>query len=130
LKQYKQGQLRWMFRHAKIAWTSLLQASVRHVLKHYNLTSDVLVVDDTNKQRSKITSQIMGTHKVKDKKTGSYFNGQELIFMVLVNGTLSIPVAFCFYTPDPEMSHWRKENKRLKRQGEKLELGSNLCISH
>ncbi|MDQ3018784.1 MAG: transposase [bacterium] len=28
--------------------------------------------------------------------------------------TLTVPVGFCFYEPDPKMSAWRKEEKRLK----------------
>ena len=77
----------------------------------------VLVIDDTDKQRSKKTTKIAGAHKVKDKKTGGYFNGQELIFMVLVTDWVTFPVGFRWYRPDPELKAWRKENKRLKREG-------------
>jgi hypothetical protein len=112
-----QSRLRWMFSWAKIKWESLLYASVAHILKDYKLTHGTLVADDTDKMRSKKTHCIPNVHKVKDKKTGGYFKGQELIFLVLVTETVTFPVSFCFYTPDPAMSAWTKQNKKLKKQG-------------
>jgi len=117
LNQFKQGCLRWMFSYAKIAWTLLLQASIKHLLAHYQVASGVLVADDTGKVRSKQTTKISFTHKIKDKKTGGYFNGQELVFLLLVTDLVTIPVGFRFYTPDPELVKWRKENKALKHKG-------------
>ena len=117
LRTFTQEGLRWMFYQAKIAWPLLLRASVGALLRHYAITRGVLVIDDTDKQRSKKTTKIAGTHKVKDKKTGGYFNGQELIFMVLVTDWVTFPVGFRWYRPDPELKAWRKENKRLKREG-------------
>ena len=117
LNQHKQGHLRWMFSYAKISWTLLLQASLKHLLKHYQVSSGVLVTDDTDNMRSKNTKKISYVHKVKDKKTGGYFNGQELVFLILVTDTVTIPVGFRFYTPDPDLTEWRKKNKALKKQG-------------
>lgn len=117
LQAFKQSRLRWMFCYAKIAWPLLLRASVGRLLRHYGVTSGTLVIDDTEKQRSKRTAEIAGAHKVKDKKTGGYFNGQELIFMVLVTDLLTVPVGFRWYRPDPALKAWRKENERLKRRG-------------
>jgi hypothetical protein len=117
LKAFTQDRLRWMFYQAKIAWPLLLRASVGALLRHYAITDGLLVIDDTDKQRSKKTTKIAGAHKVKDKKTGGYFNGQELIFMVLVTDLVTFPVSFRWYRPDPKLTAWRKENKRLKRQG-------------
>jgi hypothetical protein len=97
LKAFKQSRLRWMFYYAKIAWPLLLQASIGYVLKHYKITSATLVIDDTDKQRAKKTTKIAGAHKVKDKKTGGYFNGQELLFLVLVSDLVTFPVAFRWY---------------------------------
>ena len=48
--------------------------------------------------------------------TRLYFNGQNLIFLLLVSETLTIPVGFSFYEPDPKMTAWRKEEKRLKEK--------------
>ena len=66
----------------------MLQASVYNILSRYGITSGTIVLDDTSKKRSKNTTRIEGAHKVKDKVTGGYFNGQELIFMVLVTDVM------------------------------------------
>ncbi len=117
LGQFKESRLRWMFRHAHIAWSYLLQASVSQVIAHYELTAGVLVLDDSDKMRSRNASKIAGVHKVKDKKTGGWFNGQEFIFLILVTNTLTIPVGFRFYIPDPALKEWKKINKTEKKAG-------------
>lgn len=70
LGAYSQSQLRWMFGWAKINWELLLVSSVLHLLKTYGITHGTLVVDDTDKRRSKTTRKIPNAHKIKDKKTG------------------------------------------------------------
>jgi len=117
LGSFKESRLRWVFHHAKIAWGSLLQASTRVVLSHYNLKNGVLVLDDSDKARSRNTSKIAGVHKVKDKKTGGWFNGQEFIFLILVTDTLTLPVGFRFYNPDPSIKAWRKTRKGQIKAG-------------
>lgn len=81
---YCAGTLSKMFRLAKIDWDKLLQSSILHILKTYNITYGVLALDDTANPRSKNTSKMSKTHTVKDKSTGGYFNGQELVFLLLV----------------------------------------------
>ncbi|RDH45595.1 transposase [Zooshikella ganghwensis] len=117
LGAFKQDQLRWMFYHGKMAWSSLLQASVRVILNHYRLSSGVLIFDDSDKLRSKNTRRIKGVHKIRHKKTGGYAQGQELVFMLLVTPVVTLPIDFRFYVPDPALSAWRKKNKALKRLG-------------
>ena len=117
LGKFKSSRLCWIFYSAKIAWHSLLQASVRNILSHYNIDSGVLDFDDSGKKRSKRTTRINGAHKVKDKATGGYFNGQELVFMVLVTDIVTIPVGFRFFEPDPVLSAWRKKDKQLRLKG-------------
>ncbi len=109
--------LRWVFRRAKISWHLLLRASVQHILQAYGVTSGTLVIDDTDKKRAKVTKKIHGAHKIKDKSSGGYLNGQELVFMILVTDQISFPVDFTFYIPDPSLAQWKKENKELKKQG-------------
>lgn len=117
LGAFKESRLRWVFRHASIAWTCVLQASVAQVISHYGVTAGVLVLDDSDKVRSRNTSKMPGIHRVKDKKTGGWFNGQEFIFLILVTGLVTIPVGFRFYTPDPALKAWRKANKDQKNAG-------------
>jgi len=114
---HSQSSLRWMFGWAKIKWEFLLRASVLNILKTYDINDGTLVVDDSEKRRSKKTSRIPNVHKIKDKKTGGYLNGQELIFLIVVSDTVTFPVGFCFYTPDPKLRQWKQQNKKLKSQG-------------
>ncbi len=117
LGAFSQDRLRWIFSWAKIQWESLLFASVMQILKTYDITHGTLAADDTDKKRSKKTTRIPDTHKIKDKKTGGYFNGQELIFLVLITDKVTFPVGFCFYTPDPALKEWKKQDEKLKKQG-------------
>ena len=106
-----------MFRYAKIAWDSLLQASVAHLISHYGITMGVLVLDDSDKMRSRNTSKIAGVHKVKDKKTGGWFMGQEFVFLSWCPNTVTIPVGFRLLSPDPALKTWRKINRKEKKSG-------------
>ena len=77
------------------------------------------MIDDSDIQRSKKTSKIAKTHKIKDKKTGGYFNGQNIVFLILVSDKITLPVGFKFYEPDPDVSKWAREDKRLRKKGVK-----------
>jgi hypothetical protein len=114
--RYSTAGLSWMFCRARIAWEIILQASIIHLFSTYGIKSGTLVIDDSDKERSKNTTEIAKVHKIKNKKDGGYFNGQNLIFLLLVSETLTVPVGFCFYEPDPKMIAWRKEEKRLKEK--------------
>ena len=56
LGAFNENRLRWMFRYAKIAWVSLLRASVANLISHYGITAGVLALDDSDKMRSRNTS--------------------------------------------------------------------------
>jgi hypothetical protein len=114
--RYSTAGLSWMFCRARIAWEVILQASVVHLFCAYGIKSGTLVIDDSDKERSKNTTKIAKVHKIKNKKEGGYFNGQNLIFLLRVSETLTVPVGFCFYEPDPKRVVWRKEEKRLKEK--------------
>lgn len=114
VNEYKASAICWMFKRAKIAWDLLLYASVLKIIESYSIHYGVLVIDDTDAERSKNTKQIAKVHTIRDKKTAGYFKGQNIIFLLLVTDKLTIPVGFEFYQPDPELSAWVKEDKRLR----------------
>jgi hypothetical protein len=116
LGQYKMAALSWMFHHAKIAWDYLLIASVRCILVRYGITGGSLVLDEVDRERSKRTTCIYKAHKQKHKPSGGYVNGQCIVLLLLVSDKISCPVGFCFYQPDPDVSAWEKEEKRLKKK--------------
>ena len=115
--RYKKAALSWMFRHSKIPWEKLLESSVRAILIAHDVHQGVLAFDDSEKQRSKTTKRIAQVHKVKDKESGGYFQGQEIVLLLLVTDIITLPVGVAFYQPDPARSSWRKENKKLKKKG-------------
>jgi len=109
--------LSWMFRSPNRFWSWILRASVSVIIHKYGITEGMLVIDDGDKQRSKRTQRIYKTHKLKDKKTGGFINGQSFVFLLLVTPRVTIPVGVEFYMPDPQLSAWNKEDKRLRKQG-------------
>src|SRR5215831_15852117 len=117
LGTYSLAALAWMFRHAKIPWEHLLVASVRVVLEHHGITSGTLVIDDSDKKRSKSAKALAHLYKLRDKESGGYLWGQSLVFLLLVTPKISIPVGFAFYQPAPALSAWYKQEKVLKKQG-------------
>jgi len=117
LGKYKVAALSWVFRHAKIHWDLLLLASVKVILKQHGITKGTLVFDESDRARSKQTTHIYKTHKQKHKPTGGYINGQCIVLLLLVTEKITFPVGFCFYQPDPEITVWEKEEKRLRKQG-------------
>ena len=116
---YRPSALSWMFRHSGLPWHLLLASSVSLVLDRLGLKSGSLDLDDTDHRRAKQTKTIYGAHKVYDKKTSGYFNGQSIVFLLLVTRLVTIPVGFRFYRPDPNYQAWKKEDDRLKKQGVK-----------
>ena len=115
--QYSIGALAWMFRKSKIPWYLLLQMSVNVILRRYGITEGNIGIDDTDKRRSKSTKKIFQVHKIKDKPSGGYIMGQKIVFLVLITPIITIPAGFSFYMPDPVLSAWEKNDKKLKKQG-------------
>lgn len=106
-----------MFHNGRILWEKLLIASVMHILKKYEITNGVLVLDESDRARSKNTKRIHKAHKQKHKASGGYVNGQTVVLLLLVTDSITIPVGFKFYMPDPAVSAWNKEEEKLKNKG-------------
>lgn len=111
------ASLSWMFRQTNHFWQVVLQASVSVILNKYGITKGVLVVDDSDKKRSKQTQRIYKAHKLKDKSSGGFVNGQSFILLLLVTDKVTIPVGVEFYLPDPKLTAWNQEDKKLKQRG-------------
>ena len=113
---YRLAALSWMFRHTQIIWNFLLIASVGMILHQMGIKWGILAADDSDHKRAKRTKRIAFTHKIFDKKTGGYFNGQTLVFLLLVTPKATIPVGFKFYCPDPKQTAWAKEDRKLREK--------------
>jgi hypothetical protein len=116
---YKIGALSWMFRQSKINFELLFKKSIGHVLQIYGLTTGHIIFDDTDNERSKNALLLHGLGKQKDKKSGGYFWGQNIMFMLLVTEKVTIPIGFKFYENDPSWLAWKKEDDRLAKKGVK-----------
>ena len=88
--QYKKNALSWMFRNSKIAWEHLFHFSLSIVFQTYGITKGVISIDDSDKKRSKCTTKIP---------------------------KITVPIGYAFHIPDPEISEWSKENKKLIKAG-------------
>ena len=115
LGSYQIAALSWMFRNAKMAWDYLLLASVTMLLAKHGIAEGVLVLDESDRARSKRTKRIHKVYKQKDKASGGYVNGQTVVLLLLVTESITFPVGFAFYMPDPALKAWTKEDKRLKK---------------
>jgi len=116
LGQHQVGALSWMFCNSKLPWAQLLEHSTRALMQAYDLREGVLAVDDSDRQRAKVTKKLP-TYRVYDKKTGGYFNGQTIVCVLLVTEHVTLPVGFDFYVPDPCLSEWKRAQKKLKKKG-------------
>ncbi len=117
LGHYSKSALSKMCLHGKVAWNRLLICSTRMILKKFKVFEGVLVIDDKDHTRSKNVSKIHGTHKLKDKKTGGFCLGQNIVMLYLVTPYFCLPISFSFYVPDPDISAWIREKKLRKKQG-------------
>ncbi|WP_221894925.1 transposase [Bathymodiolus japonicus methanotrophic gill symbiont] len=106
-----------VFRKASIPWDWLLRVSVVLILKRYGITEGVLAFDESDRARSKSTKRIYKVYKQKHKGSGGYVNGQTIVLLLLVTSSITVPVGFFFYMPDPALKQWDKEDKRLKKSG-------------
>jgi hypothetical protein len=111
------ASLSWMFRQTHRLWQVVLQASVSVLLRRYGITRGVVVVDDSDKPRTKQTTRIYRAHKVKEKKSGGFVHGQNLVLLLLVTPQVTIPVGVEFYMPDPELTAWNQQEKQLRHRG-------------
>ena len=115
--KYTDSALSWMFRNSLIPWNKLLTASLGLILKKYKIKEGVLALDDSDHQRSKKTKKIGYAHRIKDKKHEGYFNGQNMVFLVIITDKITIPCGFAFYQPDPDLKKWEKQDKQLRKDG-------------
>jgi hypothetical protein len=122
MQAYKIGALSWMFRYSKINFELLFRKSISQILKTYGITGGHIVFDDTDRERSKNAVLLHGLGKQKDKKSGGYFLGQNILFMVLVTEKVTILIGFAFYQNDPTWLMWKKEEDRLVKKGVKKEF--------
>ena len=116
LGQYSEALLSYYF-CCDMTWDLLVAVSIRVVLDSFRSYEGILIIDDSGKKRSKVTTRIPFVHYYKDKESTGTIRGQETIFLVLVTPLTTILVGYEFYQPDPDYTAWAKEERRLKKLG-------------
>ena len=114
LGYWKIAALSWMLRHSPITWSLILLGAVKVILEKYSIKKGHLIIDDTNRMRSKSTSKISMVFRLFDKKTNGFFMGQNIVFLLLVTDKITIPVGFQFYQDDPKKTEWNKLDKEQR----------------
>jgi hypothetical protein len=117
LGRYSDAMLSWHFRRPGEHWEWLFQVSVGVMLRHHGIGEGILVVDDTDRPRSKSTTRLYLVHTFKDKLSGGFRQGQCLVVLLLVTPTVTFPVGVEFYMPDPVLTAWNKRERELKQRG-------------
>lgn len=118
LGKFTKGALYWMFHYSKINFSDVFRASLIQICRIFKITGKVkITIDDTDRGRSKIIKKIFNVFKTLDKKTGGFFFAQNIVFIAMVTKRLTIPIGFTFFKPDPEITKWNKNDKKLKKQG-------------
>lgn len=117
--RFGEAGLRWIFKKSQMPWHLLLRASVLVIIRRYGISKGSLVIDDSEKRRSKNTKKIHGVQKVKDKVSSGFIQAQEFVLMVLVTDKVTIPVDFEFYISDPKQVEWKKQYKLAKKNKSK-----------
>ena len=111
---YGDRALSWMFHHSNINWTLLLRASILKLLIDHKISRIHIVIDDTDRSRSKVIKILWGVFKTIDKATGGWINAQNIVFLCLVTDKITVPFMFCFYRPDPAYSEEKKRYQEKK----------------
>ena len=84
-----------------MTWELLLSSSVKLILEKWALTEGLLLLDDTGKKRSKVTSLFPYRHYFQSKEGTGTGRGQEVVFLVRVTASFPIRVGYAFYQPEP-----------------------------
>lgn len=95
----------------------LSRASLGLLISLCKITSARICIDECQVKRAKSCKKIFGAFWSKDRKTGGRIRGQEWVVLYLVTDRFSIPVHGLLYQPDPKLSEWAKEDKRLRKAG-------------
>ena len=111
----------WMLRYSIIPWLHIWEASIVRMIKIAGWVG-FLVIDDTDRLRSKTTYKLFGVFKTKDKKTAGFSMAQNIVFIVFVTKHLTVPVGFRFFSPDPAWKTWRDNDLQLRIQKVKKSL--------
>lgn len=92
-------------------------ASLGLLISLCRISSARICIDECQVRRAKSCKKIFGAFWSRDRKTGGRIRGQEWVVLYMVTDRFSLPVLGLLYQPDPNLSRWAKEDKRLRKAG-------------
>jgi hypothetical protein len=109
------GALSNMFCNSKMPLEQLVKAAVCLLFEIYQPKRACLGIDDTDRARCKVVKALGFVFRTICKVTGGYILAQNIVFVCIITDRFTIPIAFGFFLPDPELKKWENEIKRLKK---------------
>lgn len=107
----------YMLHRSSIPWLELYNAAVIFCLRQFGVTKLFISVDDTQRSRSGKVKKLWAFFKDLNRKTGGFGIFQNLVVIYLITDTISIPLMFAFYRPNPQVAPWKKQKKEAKKKG-------------
>jgi len=92
---------------------ALVSCAIIYILSLAQAGSITLVIDDTDRPRSKMVKALGYVFKTICKKTNGFHMAQNIVFVCVVTKYFVFPIAWKYYTPDPKVSKWRAERNKL-----------------
>lgn len=100
--------------HSRVPWASIHKAALLNVFKTFKIKDINLAVDDTDFPKCKVVKKIFGVFKTIDKSTGGFINAQNVVILSVITKSLTVPIFFKFYRPDPRVSEYNRLLKKAK----------------
>jgi hypothetical protein len=101
-----------MLRRANIPASQLFWGALKLTIKNFKVSIVSIVIDDTERERSKNCNLLPFVRKAVCKATGGWIQAQNIVFILLVTEYVTIPVWFCFHRP----ARLTKEQKEITRK--------------
>lgn len=113
---YSNTALSWMLHRSPIPWSNLMFASVYQIFVAYSIFNFHLVIDDTDRPRSKVVKVLWGVFKTFNKLSGGWMLAQNVVFICVVSNKVCIPIGFRLYRPDPKYVAWQNNDRKLRKK--------------
>lgn len=102
-----------------IPWMKIQFTMFFHILKSFDIKKFHIQIDDTDLGKSKIVKFLYGVFRTLHKPTNGFQNAQNIVLLTITAFSVTFPVAFKFYRPDPKLTQWHKDKKASLKQKQK-----------
>ena len=120
LNQLTANSIFALLKRGSVPLMALFWGAIKLVIKKYGLVNVVIVIDDSNRTRSKNCRKLPGVSKTKCKETGGWVMAQNYIFICLVTDRITIPIWFGAYKPSEIVKKIKEDDKKNGRPKRKF----------